>query len=143
VLGEGERLVDGRVAADQHELFASVAREHVLGPERGCEAPCHLLEDVIAGQVAVGVVDLLEVIDVDEDERQRRLSLRRVVELGRQTVLEVFAVERAREPVANGRIVEASEGGLFLGGDEREAKDRPNPSWMRSPSESLWALSIL
>jgi hypothetical protein len=46
---------------DDGELLAAVARHDVLAPDARLEHRGQLLEHVVAGQVAVGVVDLLEV----------------------------------------------------------------------------------
>src|SRR5262249_34524430 len=56
------------VAADTE---GTVARAHELGEQRR-EARQH----PVAGQVSMQVVDLLEVVDIEEDERERRQQLR-------------------------------------------------------------------
>ena len=73
LLGEDRALLDVRLGEDQHELLAAVPADHVGRPkvrgDRLGDAPQH----VVAGRVAVGVVDGLEVVDVDEGHRQRPL----------------------------------------------------------------------
>jgi len=49
--------------------------------------------------VSPGVVDLLEVVEVDEHEPERPGRARRVVELGGQTLLEAAPVERSGQRV--------------------------------------------
>ena len=43
---------------------------HVVLPNAGLQAAAHLLEQLVAGAVAQGVVDLLEVVHIDEDQRK-------------------------------------------------------------------------
>lgn len=43
---------------------------HVVLPDAGLQAAAHLLEQLVAGAVAESVVDLLEVVHIDEDQRK-------------------------------------------------------------------------
>jgi hypothetical protein len=76
----GERLVDvahagggrlGRVGAggQENEFIAAEARDDILRPRQGAQAPRQLDQQGVAHVMAVRVVDLLEVVDVEEDER--------------------------------------------------------------------------
>ena len=65
-----------RAGEDDLELVAAEARDggrvgrarhEVVRPHRRRERPRHLLEHLVAGVVAVAVVDLLEVVDVDHE----------------------------------------------------------------------------
>jgi hypothetical protein len=53
------------------ELLSAVARDHVAGPDAGEQPPGHLLEHRVADGVAEAVVDPLEVVGVQDDDRQR------------------------------------------------------------------------
>src|SRR5207253_4464843 len=61
-----------------------------------------LREHAVSGGMAEAIVDLLEVVDVDETERQRRVGLFRVQELALETLVEVTVVPEARERVREG-----------------------------------------
>ncbi len=61
------RVVSGRMIG---ELLAAVAREHLVAPDALLDDARDLLEHVVAGEVAVHVVDLLEVVDVEHQEAQ-------------------------------------------------------------------------
>src|SRR5262249_39759602 len=95
-----------RLAAEHGELLAAVAGDDVLAAHRGREAAGDRLEDEVAGRVAEGVVDLLEVIDVAEEQRQRRFVAHTVGKLGAETVAQVSAVVEAGEPVAHRALIE-------------------------------------
>ena len=60
--------------SDKHdrELVAADPPDDVGRPDLGAQRVGDRHERVIARRVTVGVVDLLEVVDVDDDEAQRR-----------------------------------------------------------------------
>ena len=61
-----------------------------------------LRQHLVAGRVAEAVVDPLEVVDVDEAERQRQIVLLRRSELALQPLVEVAMVAEAGERVGEG-----------------------------------------
>ncbi len=67
-----ERLVRGRVRQHDDELVAAVARHQVAGPERRRQRARDFGEDAVAFLMALGVVDLLEVVDVDHRQHERQ-----------------------------------------------------------------------
>ena len=60
----------GGLGQQHGELLAAIARHDVAALHRGLEDLGDGAQHAVAEHVAVGVVDLLEVIDVDEDETQ-------------------------------------------------------------------------
>ena len=65
--------VVGRAERDQErELVAAQPDEQVGVDHPGGEAPRGLAQQLVAGVVAEGVVDLLEVVEVDQDQREPR-----------------------------------------------------------------------
>ena len=71
LLGEDRAFLDVRLGQDQHELLAAVAADQVGRAQVGGERLGDAAQDDVAGRVAVRVVDGLEVVDVDEGDRQR------------------------------------------------------------------------
>ena len=59
---------------DAQELFAAPAHEGVGGSEDGPQGQGDLAQDLVAPGVSALVVDGLEMVDVDEDEAERRLE---------------------------------------------------------------------
>src|SRR5690606_40462238 len=53
------------------ELLAAVARDQVGAAQQALQGLGELAQDLVADQVAVAVVDLLEAVQVDEGDRQR------------------------------------------------------------------------
>jgi hypothetical protein len=64
--GAGGRLV-ARVE-DDRELVAAEAGQRVLRAQHGLQAGPDLAQDLVAGVMAEGVVELLEAVEVDEQE---------------------------------------------------------------------------
>ncbi len=65
----GVFLVDAVEHGD--ELFATVAAEHVRGPQLGAQRAGHGDEGAIAGGVALAIVQFLEVVQVEEEQGVR------------------------------------------------------------------------
>ena len=95
-----------RAGAGQHrdEFLAAIAPEQVLRPQRAAQRVRDHAQAMVAAGVAVEVVDLLEVIDVDEQQRQRR---RMPLAVG---------LEGARDPLVDAAAVEGAGQGVDLGG---------------------------
>ena len=70
-LGDLERLVERRVGQKHAVLLAAEAGGHVLDAQVGAKDLGDGSDDAVAGQVAVGVVDLTQQIEVDHHQRQR------------------------------------------------------------------------
>src|SRR6185295_2120134 len=103
---ERRNAVDDRARA--RESLLSVHRGHQDGelvaaePERLAtlaEALPHLAEHAVAGGMAEAIVDPLEVVDVDEAERERLVLLLGDRELALQALVEVPVVAEVRERI--------------------------------------------
>jgi hypothetical protein len=68
------------VGQDHRELITADPRQQIGVPQRTPQSRADSLEDVIAGSVSERVVDLLEAIEVDEQERQLGAVLGHVAE---------------------------------------------------------------
>src|SRR5207302_4277549 len=84
-------------ARDDGELFATPAREHVFGTKRLFHQAGHTREHVVAGRMPEGVVDFLEVVEVEQQKAKRGAVALRVGELGGEAFGEVLAVVGAGE----------------------------------------------
>ena len=72
-LGSPDELLGGAGAGQQDgELLAAPARQAVSGFEAGAQPVGEVDQDGVAHGVAVGVVDLLEVIGVEQQQAARR-----------------------------------------------------------------------
>ena len=117
----------GAVDLGQHdrELLAAVAREAVLAPDlRACTVWREVLEHVVAGQVAVAVVDLLEVVDVEHHQRQRPPVAVRARDLALERLEEVALVEDLRQAVDGRQAVDLLVVGVLDVAAGQELEDR-------------------
>ena len=87
----------GHVAQDHRELVACQPRHGVAFLHAGAQPLRHDHQQLVAGGVADAVVDLLEVVEVDVEQRASRLRLGAVGDLLRQPVAEQQPVGQRRE----------------------------------------------
>ena len=106
LVGEGERV--GAVDLGQHdgELLAAVARQDVLAPDLALDDRRQLLEHVVAGEVAEAVVDRLEAIDVEQDQRQLATIALGARHFAVELLEEIAAVEHLRQTVDGGEAID-------------------------------------
>src|SRR5919108_5407408 len=84
-----------RIAAN-----SSPPRRARTSPERStAQAGADLLEDDVAGAVAEGVVEVLETVEVDHEQRDRRAALARGVEVLAQAAVKMAAVRQRGQVV--------------------------------------------
>ncbi len=101
-----------KVGQHGDELVAAEAGQHVLRPQQRLQAPGHLAQQLVAGAVAERIVDALELVEVDEQQRAgapgRAGPGDVLLQPGRQGV----AVAQARDGIDPGRLVQ--QGVLLL-----------------------------
>src|SRR5260370_13368902 len=98
----GHLLRAGLVGIGQHhgQLLPAIARRHVAGPlHRLGQRAAHGLQAGIARHMAVGIVVALEVVQVDQQQRQRRAPPRSPPGLPLHHLLQAAAVGPAPPPV--------------------------------------------
>jgi len=95
------------VLLEDDELVAAETGDEVLRPQHFAQAIRHGTEQLVAAGMAEGVVDLLELIEVDEQQRRHMVAAM----LGRQQaadlVAEIDAVGQRREFVIAGQVADA------------------------------------
>ena len=108
LLGQRQRARLRRARQHERELLAPEPRGHVglagRRAQEGGEAPQH----VVAGVVAQRVVDALEVVEVDDEQREVAAGAG-VGEVALDRQLEAAAVAQAGERVVRGEVLEALE----------------------------------
>ena len=111
-VGQFGGMVAGGVPRDDEELLATPAHQVVVVAEAVVQALRHLHQHRIAGGVAVFVVDLLEVVDVDHEEQQ--ISLRRVAAFGVGGVVALQALRHVGLDVG-GEVAPVAQAGERVG----------------------------
>ena len=118
-LGDDERALHVHGGQDHGELLSAVARGEVHLSDGLAEDLGDLANDTVTLQVAVGVVELLEVVDVEHDEAEGGLVAPRPLQLLVEGLLEEMVGEQARHAVRGGLAEETR----VLDGDGGEAHD--------------------
>ena len=106
----------GAVGQDDRELLAAHAGHQVHGPNGLCDGARHGTDDVVAGAMAVGVVDGLEVVDVQHQQQGGLAGAGDAVDLAGQGHLEAAAVDEAGQRVLAGQVAQRVQHALQPGG---------------------------
>ena len=109
VLDALQHLLGGRgVGAHQreHELVAAQAAAQVAGAQLALKLAGELLERLVADRMAPRVVDLLELVEVHRDDRDRVVLAGGAAQLGLQAVVERALVGQPGERVLEGERLE-------------------------------------
>ena len=119
-LGEGDRVLLARVAADQHqELVAAEVRHPVVGPGEALQPGRDLAQHQVAHVMAERLVDRLEAVEVDEEHRHALAAGVGLLHRLRQRAFEHQPVRQARQAVAERAALQ-----LALGATQRPAQAR-------------------
>src|SRR5579872_3357014 len=100
----GRRLDEITLFEDDGELITTEASDDIFGPNDLVQTRSDLLEHGIPGGVTKGVVDLLEVVQVDHEQGkplERRIRTERV-QATIEFVQQVTSIPEARQFVRNG-----------------------------------------
>ena len=107
-----------RVDRDQRELVAAVARLEVVRARRALQRVTDPAQHLVADEMSVLVVDLLEAVEVDQHERERRARRAlRPFDLAREAIVEGTVVEAAGQRI---RARGAGQARLHVGVLERD-----------------------
>ena len=94
-LGDLDRLLGRRLRQQDRELLAAEAGRNVVVAELRAEDLRDPLQDGVAGEMAVGVVDVAQQVEVGHDQRQRPLEALARAQLVLERGREVARVEEA------------------------------------------------
>ena len=101
-LGDLQRRVDLGVRQQDRELLAAVAAGEVPGPQHAAQRRADVREHLVPHRVPALVVDLLEVVQVEQEQGERRLGGRGLRERPLQRVGDGALVGQPGEPVGGG-----------------------------------------
>ena len=97
-------VLERRLGQDHRELVAADAAGDVGRADDVADAVGRLGQDAVAGEVADAVVDRLEVVEVEDDERQAAAVALGAGDLAGERLVEVAAVVQAGERVEIGEL---------------------------------------
>ena len=101
-----DRFGPGGVAARQedHELVAAVAPDHVpLTPAGILEGRADDAQDLVPNEVAIGIIEELEVVDIDQDDPERIALRRRAGQFGVERLLHRAVIGEAGQGIGVGQ----------------------------------------
>ena len=120
-VGDRDRLAFVGEAVDQDpELVAAEAGDDVAGAQVGAQPRRDRAQQGVAGVVAEAVVDQLEVVEVEEEDPDRRAGDGRALQRVVERVDEAEAVGQAGEGVVEDAVAQRLVGGVAL---ERVGED--------------------
>src|SRR5215468_10664082 len=102
-------MVVGEGRSEQDELVAADAGKGVGRVDGFTEVLGYLAEDLVAGLVAVGVIDFLEAVEVEQEHGHGCASAAAAVERVRKSLFEEAAVGQAGEFVVEGEPLVAGD----------------------------------
>ena len=103
-----------RLREDDRELVAADAAGDVRRADDVADPLRRLGEDAVAGEVADAVVDRLEVVEVEDDQREVPVVAVRAGDLARKGLVEVAAVVQAGQRVEVGELARLAEAARVL-----------------------------
>ena len=115
---DGDVLAPADVGNQHHEFVATEARDDIRIAEAGQQAARDLDQQMVTDLVAVGVVDWLETVEVDEHHGKARVGAARAPDAALREVGKQHAVWQAGELVVRGQHV----GGVAFGLDLLEQR---------------------
>ena len=123
-LGDLECLLRRRLRQDDGELLAAEARRNVGVAELALEDARDAVQNGVAGEVAVGVVDVAQQVEVGHDHRQRRPRPLGPVELLAERSGEVAGVEESGLRVDAGLLLEGRNAQRAVDQQQRRHRHR-------------------
>ena len=97
-LRDHRRVLEVRIKDEDRKFVATDAHQNVQLPKASDEARPKLPEQFVAGGMSEGVVDLLEVIEVDVEQRQVPVDRFRVREVGEERVEQIEQLPSVAQP---------------------------------------------
>ena len=113
------------LGVDRHdrELVAAVAGHEIVGADGLAQREPDAAEDLVAGQMALALVDLLEVVQVHEDDGQRATGPPAALHLAPERLVECRVVHAPRERIGPGRLREVGVHARVAAGDGRKLRE--------------------
>ena len=105
-LGDALRGVAVGVAQQDGELVAAEAGDHVGLADAVVQRAADRADDLVAGLVAAGVVDVLEAVEVEQEDRALAAVARGVGDVLGELLVEAATVEELRQRVVVGEVLQ-------------------------------------
>src|SRR5262245_10559519 len=107
LLGALPRAIEGRVREDDHKLLAAEAARDIAAADAFLHQRCYFTQHHVARIVPEGVVDALEVIEIQHDDRERPGAPRCASERRGQRFVQEPPVEQSGQRVGDRLLAQA------------------------------------
>ena len=114
----------GNLLEDDRELVPAEARDGVALAHARRQARSDVLEDLVTDRVPKGVVDGLEAVEIDEQQREQPLLTAGGRQRLAQTIEQQPAVREPGQPVVGGEVMDVLLGALALDRVTQGARDQ-------------------
>ena len=99
-------VLGGRFGQDNAKLLSSITANHIVHPEKFAKQVCNRSQNQITRIVAEGIVEALEVIEVDEQDRYGMVLAHGALHFPLQRFLHEAAIEQPGQRIANGLVTQ-------------------------------------
>src|SRR6185503_10615365 len=100
-LGDRERVSEPRAGQEQHEFLAACTEERVEPAQPLPDQRHELLQDAVTLRMTESVVDVLETVDVEQQERRSLAGSTPPLDRRRQGEMHLPPVERAGQRISD------------------------------------------
>ena len=114
-LGGVERRIGVEMVEQQREGAAAVARGDVAGADQALQQAGDVAQRGVAGDAAMAVVDRLQIVDVDRDQRGGRAVAGGLAQHALELGAELARIEQGGERVAAGILLGLAQLGAGVG----------------------------
>ena len=104
--GDGQRILFVCAGQNHHKLLSAIAQENIALANALANLVCDVAQHAIAHDVAVGVVHLLEMVDIEHQQREGSPAAHRAGIFFVQAYHAESAVENARKRVERGEFLQ-------------------------------------
>ena len=95
---------------DHGELVPSEPRDGVAGPQTTAQPLGHLAQDLVPGLVTLGIVDVLETVQIDQKQGRAPAAVGIGAEMVVETLVQQFPVGQPRQRVVEGTVPDLALG---------------------------------
>ncbi len=114
-LGRGAQWVVAEVLQHHHEFVTAEARDRVAGAHLGMQSLGGDAQDLVAGLVAMQIVDVLEVVQIDEHQRAQLVAAPAGGHGLVQAIEQQPAIGQTGQRIVEGQVVDPLLGRLAIG----------------------------
>ena len=131
-LGHFERRIFAGLRQQNDKLISAIAKGGIDAAHVVLDGSGNLGQQPAAGQMAMQVIDPLEVVEIDKDQAEGKIEAAGALELAFRDGKQVPGIEQAGAVIGDGQFLNALDGAHILNGDRRVVSTAPAETpWFR------------